>query len=68
MILQVELCQKLGEKYKTRPWSKYSKGSSAYKRLHPDEADQSENLTKPSKKKVINEALTQSILYSYPGN
>ncbi|CAD5117918.1 DgyrCDS6662 [Dimorphilus gyrociliatus] len=48
----VESCQKLGEKYKARPWSKYSKGSSAYKRLHPDEVDHTEEKAKSFEKKA----------------
>lgn len=32
--IQLELARNLGEKSEIRPWSKYSKGSSAYEKLH----------------------------------
>ncbi|KAL3985712.1 RNA recognition motif family protein [Acanthocheilonema viteae] len=35
--LTIEECKPFGDETKPRAWSKYAKGSSAYKRLHPEE-------------------------------
>ncbi|KAK3911907.1 putative RNA-binding protein 19 [Frankliniella fusca] len=36
--IQVEVCADLGSTEKPRAWSKYAKGTSAYLKLHPEEA------------------------------
>ncbi|VIO98796.1 RNA recognition motif [Brugia malayi] len=38
--LTVEECKPFGDSTKPRAWSKYAKGSSAYKRLHPEEEEE----------------------------
>ncbi|VDN95672.1 unnamed protein product [Brugia pahangi] len=38
--LTVEECKPFGDATKPRAWSKYAKGSSAYKRLHPEEEEE----------------------------
>uniref|UniRef100_A0A1I8EDD3 RRM domain-containing protein n=1 Tax=Wuchereria bancrofti TaxID=6293 RepID=A0A1I8EDD3_WUCBA len=38
--LTVEECKPFGDETKPRAWSKYAKGSSAYKRLHPKEEEE----------------------------
>ncbi|VDN05656.1 unnamed protein product [Thelazia callipaeda] len=37
--LMIEECKPFGDETKPRAWSKYAKGSSAYKRSHPEEAE-----------------------------
>lgn len=38
--IQIEIARNLGEKSSSRPWSKYSKGSSAYEKIHHDKNEQ----------------------------
>ncbi|EJD76605.1 RNA recognition domain-containing protein [Loa loa] len=59
--LTVEECKPFGDDTKPRAWSKYAKGSSAYKRLHPEEEEEktkeivSVKDSSPSPKKMRNE-------------
>lgn len=47
--IQVEVCADLGSSDKPRAWSKYAKGTTAYLKLHPDEAPK-EQEPQPEKK------------------
>ncbi|CAD5226690.1 unnamed protein product [Bursaphelenchus xylophilus] len=48
--ITVEECSAIEEKSKIRPWSKYSKGSNAYKRIHGDDSVLDNMDVKKSKK------------------
>ncbi|VDK79849.1 unnamed protein product [Litomosoides sigmodontis] len=47
--LMVEECKPFGDEAKPRAWSKYAKGSSAYKRLHPKEEEEESKEADPVK-------------------
>jgi len=54
--MTIETCLPISEKDKVRPWSKHTKGSSAYKRVHGDDLNIEEEpkLKKRSKNPVMN--------------
>ncbi|VDO46076.1 unnamed protein product [Onchocerca flexuosa] len=60
--LTIEECKPFGDETKPRAWSKYAKGSSAYKRLHPEEEEEkttrmaSVERSSPLTKKMRNES------------
>lgn len=63
--LEVDICRPLGATEKPRSWSKYSKDSSAYQKLHPDEVKPKKK-EQPEKPKAANFAA--SFLKDLEGN
>ncbi|XP_042146692.1 probable RNA-binding protein 19 isoform X1 [Ixodes scapularis] len=62
--LQVDICKALGDAEKPRAWSKYSKDSSAYQKMHPEE--KKPKPPKPEKPKKENFA--EAFLKDLEGN
>lgn len=58
----MEVCAPIEEKNKIRPWSKHSKGSTAYKRLHGDDSVLEESSVKKPKRS------THPVLQKYAGD
>uniref|UniRef100_A0A1Q3G5K5 Acetyltransferase-14 n=1 Tax=Plutella xylostella TaxID=51655 RepID=A0A1Q3G5K5_PLUXY len=54
MKIDVQVCANLGDEAKPRAWSKYAPDSTAYKKLHKDETQDSAKAQKKEKKLVKN--------------
>lgn len=71
--IQVEVCSDLGSKLKPRAWSKYAPGTTAYNKLHPEEAppppEEIEKEQKEKKKKedkdVVRDPKVKELLEKY---
>ncbi|XP_034241110.1 probable RNA-binding protein 19 isoform X2 [Thrips palmi] len=72
--IQVEICSDIRSKDKPRAWSKYAPGSSAYNKLHPEEAppppeqedkEHNEKKNKKTDKDVVRDPKVKELLEKY---
>lgn len=66
--LQVDTCKALGDAEKPRSWSKYSKDSSTYQKLHPEEKKKKPKLKQEEPEKPKKEKFADAFLKDLEGD